>query len=126
MLGAMTEMVQRSWNQADLGRMVSRATFKLVVAGREDAWVRSVVGSDPQNAQVEISLDQLILHGTLGAIRERLAAMVELLDEVAAHPERWKDLHLTRIGEQHWRRGVPHPFLRRGPQPQLPLLEPHS
>jgi hypothetical protein len=118
------EMTERRWTEADLSQLVSRARFTLVVAGREYAWVRSLAGDDPEHAEVEISLDQLTIQGLLAAVRERVGALVELLDEVAAHPERWGDLRLTKVGERHWHRDVPHPFSRPAPGTQLVIIEP--
>ena len=68
---------------------------------------------------IEISLSQLTLYGPLPAIRERLAAMVELLDRVVAEPERSGDLKMTRVGPGRWRRLRPHPFQNRPTAPPL-------
>ena len=42
--------------------------------------------------------------------------MLELLDEVAAHPERWKDVRMKQLGDRRWRREVPHPARRDRPR----------
>jgi hypothetical protein len=101
--------------------LVARAQFRMLVVGRETAWVRTVTGSDPMTAQVSISLDQLTIVGPLGAVRERVAALLELLDEVGDHPERWSDIRLRKVGPNHWRRRAPHPFVRRPPPRQPPV-----
>ena len=105
----MSDARNETWTDADQADLVTRAQFRLVVTGRETAWVRSVSGTEPDTAQVAISLDQLTLQGPLRAVRERVAALLELLDRVAAQPERWPDLKLTRVAETRWRRTKPHP-----------------
>ncbi len=47
--------------------------------------------------------------------------MLELLDEVAAHPERWKDVRMKQLGDRRWRREVPHIFRRYWPRTRLPI-----
>jgi hypothetical protein len=113
----MSDATNRSWTDADQADLVTRAQFQLVVTGRETAWVRSVSGTKAETAQVAISLDQLTLRGPLRAVRERVATLLELLDQVAAEPDRWPDLKLTRVAEARWRRTKPHPFTRRPPPP---------
>jgi hypothetical protein len=108
----MTDATSPKTTDAELADLVTRAQFRLVVTRREAAWVRSVSGATPDGAQVAISLDQLTLQGPLHAVRERVAALLELLDEVAATPQRWPDLQLTRVDETRWRRNKPHPFTR--------------
>ena len=94
--------------------LVLRAQFVMTITGRETAWVRKVSGPDPSTAEVHLSLDQLTLRGSLGAVRERVAAMLDLLDDVASSPERWPDLVWTHDGETGRRSRVrPHPFVRR-------------
>jgi hypothetical protein len=111
----MSDARNQTWTDADQADLVTRAQFRLIVTGRETAWVRSVSGTEPDTAQVVISLDQLTLHGPLHAVRERVTALLELLGQVAAQPERWPDLKLTRVAETRWRRTKPHPFIRRPP-----------
>jgi hypothetical protein len=109
----MSKSTATARTDADSGEFVSRAQFRMIVRGLETAWVRAVSGAEPGSAQIAISLDQLTLHGPLIAVRERLAAMVELVDDVAATPERWPDLQMQRVGDRSWRRTKPHPFVRR-------------
>ena len=82
--------------------------FRLPIGGKETATVRSIsAGTIP--LLVEISLSQVTLYGPMPAIRERLTAMIGLLDRVVAEPERWNDITPTEIGPHRWQLLTPHP-----------------
>jgi hypothetical protein len=87
--------------------------FRKTVTGRETAFVRTLNGEKPWDTQVQICLDQLVLNGDYSAVRDRVAAVLALLDDIAAHPERWQDLCWQRDPETSGPRDpAPHPLVR--------------
>jgi hypothetical protein len=99
----------------ELGDLLSRAGYRQTVIGVELAWVRSVNG-DAANPNVMLSLDQLTLCGPHEALRERLMALVGLLDELVASPERWPEVAAwEKVGDKTWHRVTPNPFVRQPP-----------
>ena len=86
--------------------------FRLPIWGTETVAVRSI-NPTSRPTLVEMSLSQVTVYGPLPAIRERLSTMIELLDRVAAEPEHWDDIKMTRVGPGRWKRLRPHPFIDR-------------
>lgn len=76
--------------------------FRMTLAGDETVFVRRLTGEQPWDTLVQVCLDQLVLSGEYSAVRSRVAAVLGLLDDIAAHPDRWEDLcwqHGPAIGE---------------------------
>jgi hypothetical protein len=95
------------------GDLLSRAGYRQTVSGAELAWVRSVNG-DAANPAVVLSLDQLTLCGPYEALRERLMALVGLLDDLVASPQRWPEVSAwENVGPKSWHRVAPNPFVRQ-------------
>ena len=92
------------------------AMFRMTVTGQETAFVRKLTGDEPWDTHVQICLDQLMLQGEYSAVRGRLEAVLELLDDIAAHPDDWQDLCWQRspTSSEH-AEPSPHPFIRQPP-----------
>ena len=89
--------------------------------GNEVAWVRSISGA-PSVELVSIGLGTLILYGRTDVVRERLAALLAVLDSAIAQPELWPDLKLRESEPGHWTRDKPSPFVALGTGPAGPKL----
>ena len=78
--------------------------------------MRSVNG-DAANPSVTLALDQLTLYGPYEALHERLLALVGLLDDLVANPERWPEVSAwEQVGPKSWHRVAPNPFVRQPPR----------
>jgi hypothetical protein len=98
------------------GDLLSRAGYRQAVSGAELAWVRSVNG-EAANPSVTLSLDQLTPCGPYEALRERLMALVGLLEELVASPARWPEVSAwEKVGPKSWHRVAPNPFVRQPPR----------
>lgn len=93
--------------------MLRHCELRLAVHGTETAWVKSITGNDADTALVLLGLSNLTLYGPLPALRDRLQALVGLLDSAAAHPERWAEIPMRQVSERRWVRNHPHPFVNR-------------
>ena len=94
-----------------------RTQFRMTVYGDETAWVAGVNGTAPF---VQLALEHLLLVGTLSDLRDRLTALVGLLDDLEQQPERWWEVSAwEKVGPKHHRRVTPNPFIRRPNPPKV-------
>lgn len=88
-----------------------QSEFRTAIRGDELVWISDINGDELDSASVSVCVNNLTINGPLLQVRERLAAMVEVLDHAAASPEKWDRL-LPRArrkghrGKPDW----PHPF----------------
>lgn len=99
--------------------LLRHVEFRLQIHGNEVAWVRSVSGS-PETPIIAVGLGPVTMFGYLDTVRERLAALLEVVDSAIAHPELWPQLVMTRADERHWTRDAPRPFVALGNGPAGP------
>lgn len=62
------------------------------------------------------------MFGQLEVVRERLAALLGVVDTAIAQPGLWPRLGLRRVGQRHWTRDAPNPFVALGSGPAGPAL----
>ena len=60
------------------------------------------------------------MFGDLDIVRERLAALLDVLDSARAHPERWPEIKMRKVNDRHWVRDQPNPFVALGNGPAGP------
>ncbi len=99
--------------------LLQHSELRLRLHGNEAAWVRSISGSvdDPI---ISVGLGTVTMFGQLEVVRERLAALVSVIDDAVAQPDRWPQIGLRRVDEHHWTRDSPNPFVDLGHGPADP------
>lgn len=99
----------------DTNDLLRHSEFTLQIHGNKTAWIRSISDTSGHTI-VSAALGNVTVFGPLDTVRERLGALVGLLDAATAQPGLWPDIALTRVGERRWRRDRPNPFVDYGRQ----------
>ncbi len=93
--------------------LLRHSEFTMQIYGNETAWIRAI-SDTPGHPIVSAAIGNVTVFGPLQTVRERLAALVELLDAAETQPDLWPDVALTRVGDRHWHRVRPNPFVDQG------------
>ena len=101
--------------------LLAHMETRMQLHGNEVAWVRSISGP-AGNPVLAVGLGTVTMFGRIDVVRERLAALVGVVDAAIAQPERWPQIGLRHVGEGHWTRDAPNPFVAPGNGPAGPEL----
>ena len=99
--------------------LLRHAEVRVQLHGNEVAWVRSVSGP-PEEPILTAGLGMVTLFGPIDVVRERLAALVNVIDTAIARPDLWPQIGLRQVHERRRTRDHPHPFVALGSSPAGP------
>ena len=95
--------------------------LRLQVHGHEVAWVQSISGP-PRHLIISVGLGNVTMFGPMEAVRERLAALLGVVDRAIAQPDLWPQIGMRRVSERRWTRDAPNPFIALGTGPAGPEM----
>jgi hypothetical protein len=93
--------------------LLRHSELRLHVHGNEVAWVQSISGPQ-RHLTISVGLGNVTIFGQMGAVRERLAALLKVVDSAIAQPDLWPQIGMRRVSERHWTRDAPNPFVALG------------
>ena len=100
--------------------LLRHSEYRVQVHGNEVAWVRSI--SNQSSPIVTVGLGTITIFGRIDIVRERLSALLGVIDAAIAHPELWPQVSMRQVDERHWTRDAPNPFIALGSGPAGPEL----
>ena len=93
--------------------LLQHSELRLQIHGNEVAWVRSISGP-AEHLVLTIGLGNVTMFGQLEVVRERLAALLGVVESAIAQPELWPQIGMRQVSERHWTRDAPNPFVALG------------
>lgn len=101
--------------------LLRHSELRLQVHGNEVAWVRSIAGP-PEHAIIAVGLGTVTMFGQIEVVRERLAALLGIVDSAISQPKLWPTIEIRQVSEHYWARDAPNPFVALGNRPAGPEM----
>jgi hypothetical protein len=99
--------------------LLRHVELRLQVHGNEVAWIRSISGP-AEHPILAVGLGPVTMFGYLDVVRERLAALLGVIDRAVAQPGLWPQISPHKMNDRHWTRDNPNPFVALGNGPLGP------